>query len=78
MYYDILLTDKEGHRVSLELWVLYLYHWKAEKTPIPNIYSVFALEAWYSINTRSKFGKMANYFLVTRVKKVIILHLSEL
>ncbi|EFP04268.1 hypothetical protein CRE_26608 [Caenorhabditis remanei] len=40
-----------------------LYHWKAEKTLISNIYSVFALEAWYSRKTRSKFGHLTSHYL---------------
>ena len=40
-----------------------LYRWKAEKTLIPNIYSVFALEAWYSRKTRSKFRPLASHYL---------------
>ena len=43
-----------------------LYHWKAEKTLIPNIYSVFAFEAQYSRKTRSKFGKNDKLLKYTR------------
>ena len=40
--------SREGYRVGLEIWdVTYIYHQKAEKPLIPNIYSIFALEAWY-------------------------------